>query len=55
MKNTQYNYKMTKCRSGFQVVVVCTKTSKKYYANAATSYNEAIELADALVITLMME
>ncbi len=54
MKNTHYVYKIRKCRGGFQVFVTCTKTNKKYYASPASTYKEAVEFANALVVTLTM-
>jgi hypothetical protein len=54
VRDTQYDYKLRKCASGYQYVISCRKSQKKYFADSASTYKEARELADALVVTLNM-
>ncbi|MCD9483200.1 hypothetical protein GLP25_08350 [Photobacterium phosphoreum] len=54
MTNSPYKYHIRKCVSGFQVVLTCKKTGKKYYVAAATTYKEALEYADCFVITKLL-
>ncbi|WP_160296935.1 hypothetical protein [Photobacterium halotolerans] len=53
-QDPNYTYNIRQCRTGYQVILVCKKSGKRIFCDVGRKYKEALDFANAIVVTIAM-